>query len=172
MADSQNMTEHWVSNLKSKNEKMWKEATLALGGGITKAELDLSVLLKALDSKERDTVFWCIGAIAQFGRDADCAKEKLCALVDHEYLAIRQSSIHALCRIAPQDNTITKLLVDKLDDRDPFIVCDALDALIQMDKVEDIHIEKIKKCLFHSDKHVAFMGEVALRNLKISSEDA
>jgi HEAT repeat protein len=167
-----NKTQEWISWITSADEKKWKEATLALGGLHPDSEVDIDALIEALGSGNKDVVFWCIGALAALESRSMKAIDKLILLTDHGYLAVRQASICALPRIAPERKDLTKVLVKKLTDNNEFVVCDTLSSLIDMKSVEASDVEAVKDCLTHPSQHVSFQAEVTLRNLLLKEQNA
>jgi hypothetical protein len=167
-----NQTHKWISWITSGDKKKWKEATLALGGLSYDSDVDITSLISALDSDVDDVVFWCVGALGSLGDRSVDAIDRLIVLTDSEYLGVRQASIYALSRIAPNRADLNDIFVRKLSDSSEFVVCDVLSAFIKMNTVGKKEINAIKQCLTHPSEHVAFQAEVALRNIMINSRDA
>jgi hypothetical protein len=167
-----NQTQTWISWITSGDKRKWKEATLALGGLSSESDVDIPSLIDALDSEVDDVVFWCVGALGALGSRSVGAIEKLIQRTDHSFPAIRQASMYALSRIAPNRIELNSTFVRKLSDSSEFVVCDALSTLIRMDSVGNTEIDAIKGCLVSPSQHVAFQAEVALRNIILNSENA
>jgi HEAT repeat protein len=123
-----NQTQKWISWITSSDKKKWKKATLALGGLSYDSDVDVPCLISALDSDVDDVVFWCVGALGSLGDRSIDAIDRLIALTDSEYLGVRQASIYALSKIAPDRTDLNDLFVRKLSDPSEFVVCSLLCA--------------------------------------------
>lgn len=167
-----NQTQKWISWITSSDKKKWKKATLSLGGLSYDSDVDVPSLTSALDSDVDDVIFWCVGALGSLGDRSVDAIDRLIVLTESEYLGIRQASIDALSRIAPDRTDLNDLFVRKLSDSSEFVVCDVLSAFIKMNTVGENEINAIKQCLTHSSEHVAFQAEVALRNIMLNSRNS
>jgi len=167
-----NQTQKWISWITSSDKKKWKKATLALGGLSYDSEVDIPSLVTALDSDDDDVVFWCVGALGSLGNRSENAIDRLIILTDSDYFGIRQASIYALSRIAPDKSELNDIFIRKLSDSSEFVVRDVLSAFIRMNTVGDTEINAIKQCLTHSSDHVVFKAEVAIRNIMFKRKNA
>lgn len=164
----QGTPEEWLSWLTSSDERKRKEVTLTLGGLIPKDRVPIAPLVEALASDNRDLVFWATIGLGCLGPHAATAVAPLSRVAhDHPEFGTRQAAVMALSRIAPSDPTAKVVVLNALDDSNPFVRREALQALIAFEDLSAEELGQIKTMEKDPDEMVARWSEIALRNIRL-----
>ncbi|MFL5328982.1 MAG: HEAT repeat domain-containing protein [Gemmataceae bacterium] len=159
--------ELWIEWLAGSDRRKWKEATLILGGLSPDDQIPLEPLIKGLSSADDNIVFWCAIGLGCTGPKAINAVNELIRVADgHNQVGARQAAINALSDVAPNNNSVKLTVLGCLNDASPFVRREALEALIECDKLTDDDLSKIAAMQSDPDNTVAEWSEIALRNIK------
>jgi hypothetical protein len=160
--------EEWLSWLTGRDVRRRKEATLILGGLNPRERVNPTPLVNALASNDGDLVFWCVVGLGRLGRQAASALPELARIAaGHDRFGVRQAAVIALCKVGPGDDRAKAAVLQALDDPDPFVRREALQALIDFDRLSEQELARIKAMGRDADEAVASWSEIALRNIRL-----
>ena len=161
--------EDWIAWLTDSSEQKRKEARLILGGLRPSDRLRLAPLITALKSTDDNVVFWAVCALGRLRSRARRAVPALIDLVHHRKSGVRQAAIHALSRLDPNDMRIKGVILQALQDTDPFVRREALQSLISLKNLTNEDIALIQAAGNDADENVARWSEIALRNINLKN---
>jgi HEAT repeat protein len=160
--------EDWLAWLTGVDARKRKEATLIMGGLRPGDVKRIAPLVDGLASPDGDIVFWCAVGLKRLGEQAALAIPELARIaVGYEQFGVRQAAVAALSKIGPRDRTSKAAVLRGLEDPNPFVRREALEALIGFETLSDEDIGRIKAMERDADEHVASWSEIALRNIRL-----
>ena len=158
--------DEWLEWLLGPDAARRNEAKLFLGGLQPDDEIQLTPLLRGLESSNHDITFWSIVAVTGLAGRAGSAAGKLRELArGHAEFGIRQAAVAALSKVSPADDQTRMTILKALEDESRFVRREALQALISVPRLESADLLRIAAMAKDSDPNVAHWSEVCLRNI-------
>lgn len=142
-------------------------ARLVLGGLEPDADIDVAELIKGLDSRDDDVVFWTEIGLGRLGERAAAAIPRLVKLLDREPLFVRQSAVEALAKAGPRDPIARTALFGVFRHPDPAMRRDALQQCIDLPDHTPGELQAIASLGNDPAPAVAEWSRTALRNIEL-----
>jgi hypothetical protein len=134
-------------------------------------EPSIEPVLKRLRSSDSRKVFLAVFDLQRFGDRARQAVPDLLRFAStSDEFGLRQAAVNVLASIAPEDPRAKAAVFQALNDSNPFVRREALQALIKIKQLSALDLARIKEMEKDSDKDVARWSEIALRNIRLRSE--
>ena len=136
-------------------------------------EIPLEPLLAGLRSPEVRTVYLALLQLSRLGPRARPAVPDLLRIAGtSDDWRLRRTAVNQLAPIAPADPDVRPTLLRTLDDPNPFVRREALQALISVPGLTDADLVRIQTLKDDPDPTVARWSEIALRNIRARFDKA
>jgi len=133
-------------------------------------DVDASVFVSSLASKNDDVVFWSEIALEHLGDRGGAAIPCLLALLQREPLFLRQMAVKTLAAVGPKDAEARAAVFRSFVDSSPFVRREALQACIGLPNLSADDLAAIAAMAADSDEAVASWSEIALRNIRLNAQ--
>lgn len=151
--------------------ELTSDGLIEIDRNATPPEPSIEPVLERLRSSDSRKVFFAVFDLQRFG---DRAKQAVPDLLDFattsDEFGLRQAAVNTLAAIAPEDGRTKVAVLQALDDSNPLVRREALQALIKIDQLSQTDLNRIKEMGKDSDKDVARWSEIALRNIRLRSK--
>ncbi len=136
-------------------------------------ENSIEPVLEGLRSSDGNKAFRAVFELHRLGERARTAVPELLLIASTtDECGLRQAAVNLLAAIAPDDPRAKAAALQALNDSNPFVRREALQALISIKGLSALDLARIKGMETDSDKDVARWSEIALRNIRLRDESA
>jgi hypothetical protein len=133
-------------------------------------EVDASVFVSSLASKNDDVVFWSEIALEHLGERGSAGIPSLLALLQREQLFLRQYAVKTLATIGARHAEVRAAVFHAFTDSSPFVRREALQACIKFQNLSADQLAAIAAMAADSDEAVARWSEITLRNIRLTEQ--
>jgi hypothetical protein len=131
-------------------------------------EAPVEPVLEGLRSSDGKKVFRAVSELYRLGERARAAVPELLRIASTSgEIGLRQAAVNMLAAVAPADPRARAAVLEALNDNNPFVRREALQALISIKGLSAVDLARIKGMENDSDKDVARWSEIALRNIQL-----
>jgi hypothetical protein len=131
-------------------------------------EVPAESALEGLRSSDSRKVFRAVFEVPRLGEHACVAVPDLLRIANMpDETALRQAALSVLAKIAPHDTNVKQTVLQALNDSNPFVRREALQALISVKGLTAVDLDRIKEMENDSDEAVSSWSEIALRNIRL-----
>ncbi len=162
--------EKLMADIASNDSKVRWRASMVLGGLKPETEIDMAVVIAALESTNDTVVFWAEIALRRLGERGSAAIPQLIRLVDRPELFICQSALEALVAAGPRDPRARSAVYGAFRHPEPAMRRQALQSCIYFPDHTADELALITGMSSDPDRHVTSWSETALRNIRLRNQ--
>jgi HEAT repeat protein len=161
----------FLSMLEGDDAEARHQAKLVLGGLLPDSGWPVEPLVEALNSQSDDVVLWTIVALGRLETRSTPAIDLIANLArGHRALGVRQAALKALSNIEPGAVAARSAIFAALADESALVRREALQSSISVPAHTQAELTQIAEMAADSDESVSRWSEIALRNIRVRSE--
>lgn len=133
-------------------------------------DVDVSIFISSLASKNDDVVLWSAIALEHLGERGCAAIPCLLELLHRGQLFLRQTAVKTLAAVGAKDTEARAAVFRSFADASPFVRREALQACTGFPNLSADDLTVIAAMATDPDEAVANWSEIALRNIRLNKQ--